>query len=1276
MLKTLSAYKFIPVIASTILVWPLVSPTRSAAFRSQQSQGVSEQVKKAEDVGRSSKQILQGTNDLISEANTLAGAINNCSLAEVDETVSVQMSDLVRHISKAADVTGKIKSVLAEDGQLNKVKNDLDAQTQSLEKLLGDSAQTLEADQKEKVTATKGLLDKESQNVGKQRKLLDDAKKNLTDKALGVYGKVSELIGRLINGHLKPPASINDQQSDKDLLKSLAPALSQFQLGLRVNRDVRARWDEISPSLKQIDEKSHGEKEEKIKNALTSCDKQASDLIKKLPEWLKTIEGFVTKESETVRNLLNNLQQEPLTYSSEASMKIEADVRFPTLLNQFDVALQGLVELLRGTTIAGFDLDKTLEVAKSLRASAFRLDYGLKGLQDGLAGDYSRFVADQVTLYYFTDVGRLMAILNSTTKLIGGLQGAQEQAAEARRKLTETELALADAQGEVSKYQTRELTLKEELRRSQASFTLAEDLLRRSTNGLQKLRRNHADAESRVTRATANLNLAPDDPARKQELEQAIGQRDQASALVNDAGERLNETQRDRDATAEQFNSVKDEQDGLPAKIRAVHDKLEQAQAAVTQERKEALLYAQAESEAFVRARDNASYWFAPAVATSPDPARRVIMYAFADTKTVFLRGKPEDLVEVKNLIAKFDRPAPQARMTLWALELNSDTSLKGARHFNRALEIIEQELLNNRIRIARALSLLRDCINEKVNEAAENSGWKSTTKGVGILNPKRLARLDFYEEEITAHFGLNAKNDLNRIQFAYDILPDPAGTTTLAEALMILSLAKRKYQRDILKTFDEKLIDSLKGTETELYPEEKASANSCMTSLNARKDRLKFDSLRWALGVARETKRECDNPTKPDGITHTQLEIANALERVEFQRRLDQMLNIGAEIERIQIETNRAETEKVKVRDQLQNIDSKSEHKRQPLKEQSNKLDEKKDQNTALLTLLRQFLQNSIIDLGLDFEITLPSSNLRGIPIDINLVKLIQRQFPAGADNARVAAADEMLKRLIVAVEDDLEGLFVQPMVSCLKSRLQQDKHISVGIVQRTSVLATNRLLARVESRASAELPVGEQQDILQAAQQLAQLFLTTSAGALGGLLKPLNALPRDEHQKEIYGVTANSVFHVTPIFDPTGQALRFKFDHIAATPIREPDGSTSPQLPHVHRHSVNTEVQISNLELREVSRFDSNVKLGAPVQTWGGIPVLNNIPYVRELPLIGWFVKKGGQAAAVQQSLIFAQTTMYPTILDILNLLSPSKSNKLPGGSAIPPAPASGSN
>jgi hypothetical protein len=248
------------------------------------------------------------------------------------------------------------------------------------------------------------------------------------------------------------------------------------------------------------------------------------------------------------------------------------------------------------------------------------------------------------------------------------------------------------------------------------------------------------------------------------------------------------------------------------------------------------------------------------------------------------------------------------------------------------------------------------------------------------------------------------------------------------------------------------------------------------------------------------------------------------------------------------------------------------------------------------------------------------------------------------------------MLDAFIKAFEDDIEREFVRPMLKRLGDTLRNRTGVGVGVIQRTSVLATNRLVARVDPRASAELALGQEQNLLQALQQISQLYLAAQTGGALGVLGAFKSQAGDEPEPEIYGISTGNTFQVTPIFDPTGQALRFRFDFVGATQIREPNDTKNPRLARIERHTVNTEVQLGNLEIREVSRFEANARLGLPTRYWGGLPIVKDIPGIRPVPFIGWFIRRGGKAAVTQLSLIFAQTTMSPTIGDILELLDSS--------------------
>src|SRR5258708_14372496 len=114
-------------------------------------------------------------------------------------------------------------------------------------------------------------------------------------------------------------------------------------------------------------------------------------------------------------------------------------------------------------------------------------------------------------------------------------------------------------------------------------------------------------------------------------------------------------------------------------------------------------------------------------------------------------------------------------------------------------------------------------------------------------------------------------------------------------------------------------------------------------------------------------------------------------------------------------------------------------------------------------------------------------------------------------AATPREAAADEMLKQMIIAIEDDLDRLFMQPMIVGLRKRLMADAKANVGILQLESMLATNRGKPRVDARASAQLAVGEEEDMLQGVQQLAQSYGKIQAGGgSGGFGGPLGVSPR----------------------------------------------------------------------------------------------------------------------------------------------------------------------
>ena len=259
----------------------------------------------------------------------------------------------------------------------------------------------------------------------------------------------------------------------------------------------------------------------------------------------------------------------------------------------------------------------------------------------------------------------------------------------------------------------------------------------------------------------------------------------------------------------------------------------------------------------------------------------------------------------------------------------------------------------------------------------------------------------------------------------------------------------------------------------------------------------------------------------------------------------------------------------------------------------------------------------------------------------------------PDGLSYPQEAKVNGLLKEILNNISRDMTRTFVEPMFRNLAMNLRAASGVGVGVIQRTSILASNRLVARVDPRASAQLPLGEEINALDEVMLALQLSTAVQTGGASAALQGLKRRPKDK-PKTVYGLGTGSTFTLTPIIDPSGQALRFNLDYTTGTQVREPDGTGSPQFSTIERHTINTEVQIANMELVEISRFEASSRLGLPRRTTGGLPVLRHISVLKEIPLIGWFTLRRGSAATIQRSMVFGHMTMFTTIETVLASLS----------------------
>lgn len=600
----------------------------------------------------------------------------------------------------------------------------------------------------------------------------------------------------------------------------------------------------------------------------------------------------------------------------------------------------------------------------------------------------------------------------------------------------------------------------------------------------------------------------------------------------------------------------------------------------------------------FAELRDNAPYLYAAGKDSATDPLEKVTFVVFKDKARVMMYGLESDIRQVEDILAAFDRPQPHARLTLRVLEVNviNDQAGIGAQRYNDAFQEVQKILADVREQSSAAETILRDSINMRVRY------WESAAKlnvanglTVSPQEASALNRFSFYQPEVLR--GLGAPGvfaSKEEIAFALRNIPDPARTSTLGEALLVLTLASHTEQRLVIDGFKSRLARYFKSRKFDMPEQAFAGALRAMG----------IDE--YAYGAA-------------EGMSHQQRELVMAIQRRTVENMVDEMREDGAQIADPKVQN-----------------------------ETKSRLRAKLDVRYRYLAENFSLSPAAVKDV---FETSDPKPFLEFVG-----------QFPVSEVNARIAASDKMLKSMIERIEDDVNTLIVNPAMAKVRNVLRK-KNMEVGILTTTDVLATNRFPARVDAAASAEVALGEKQDILAAAQQLASLAVSSSNKDVAKILKDLQSNP-NQPSRELYGIGTGGLFQVTPFFDPSGQAMRFNFDYVAASRVREPNGSTNPLLPRIERHSINTEVELSTFELRNISEFTSNAKLGLAPHKWGGIPILNDIPILKELPIIGWFVRKEGRAAVSQHSLVFAQTTIYPTIDDMLNLLTPMSSRAKLGG------------
>jgi hypothetical protein len=286
----------------------------------------------------------------------------------------------------------------------------------------------------------------------------------------------------------------------------------------------------------------------------------------------------------------------------------------------------------------------------------------------------------------------------------------------------------------------------------------------------------------------------------------------------------------------------------------------------------------------------------------------------------------------------------------------------------------------------------------------------------------------------------------------------------------------------------------------------------------------------------------------------------------------------------------------------------------------------------------------------------------------------------------SHIAVLDDYLKRLSIALEDDFKVQFYDPAFVRVRESARS-RAVTLGEVERTTILTNNRDFAKVDPQATMEFDLPKRQIAIKEAFDAARALVEDSGALMNdptflsafqmmggskqgqtmksllptqssvneqrdmGYADPLqpsgvpgSALQSLVPEPSVFKLETGTGFQIRPVMQPDGDSVVYDFDYMYTTNIREPVRADEKHIGRVKRHFVHTAVQTANFEIREVSRYQVALKLARTSQ---GVPLLQDIPVVGAA-----FRPAPSDESSIQQNIIFGQTNVYPTLYDLMGL------------------------
>jgi hypothetical protein len=292
----------------------------------------------------------------------------------------------------------------------------------------------------------------------------------------------------------------------------------------------------------------------------------------------------------------------------------------------------------------------------------------------------------------------------------------------------------------------------------------------------------------------------------------------------------------------------------------------------------------------------------------------------------------------------------------------------------------------------------------------------------------------------------------------------------------------------------------------------------------------------------------------------------------------------------------------------------------------------------------------------------------------------------------AHTANIDAYIKRLATALDDDFNTQFYHPAFRCVREA-SRDPEVQLGQVETTTILANNREFAKVSPQATMEFDLPKRDIVITEAMKGAKAavdrygallqdpsFLAVTKMYAGqptatsgegqnysSVRSVLPGLPSSAGEQfvnqakpgnpqigapfeslvpdpAIYKFETGTGYEIRPVIQPDGQAVVFHFNYMYTTNVREPVRADEKHLGRVKRHFIDTDVQLGNYEMREVSRYTVALKAS---RTAKGVPLFEDIPVAGVL-----FRPLPSAESSLQQNVILAQATVFPTLFDLMGL------------------------